>query len=82
MTSESAVPELPSGWKPPFKFVDIGEHHFLQDGYSGLVLKVNCPEQTRLFLSSLLNAAYTPGGLRDRLAKAEAELQKLKTAKQ
>lgn len=77
MTSESGVPELPSGIFPrdfPLSY-RYGEIHTntgtsnLNDGYNKWFVEV-------------LNAVYTPGtGLRDRLAAAEEELQRLKTAK-
>lgn len=73
MTSESGVPELPSGWKLPMRADYRG---IVDDSCIGSYAHVDDD-----FLAELVNAVYTPGGLRDRLAAAEEELARLKTAK-
>lgn len=65
------VPELPSGVRLPLHAVgnSFGDMYHL-----GASLWTS--DQAK-FLADLINAVYLPGGLRDRLEKAEAMIKKL-----
>lgn len=77
MTSNQAervgVPELPGSVALPviddLIVVKINKH---PSGYIGCPTGVECE-----WLSNLINAVYLPGGLRDRLEKAEARVREL-----